>query len=554
MMARIEVGLKSLDTKFMHCCYPADDEAVYDPAGLPPHPRSQSGPSSSNSLLGGEGRSPTTRTRRPTRRQATRATARVASRTGQYATSASPLFDEYVRLLNVGAPTSPGPIGPDDALVVVDMQRDFVPLHSIDNPDGGRFGVPEGDHIVLACVQLIEHFVARGGYVAATRDYHPHDHASFLTEGGHFPVHCVQGTRGSYLMPEISQALARGKRLAPDRVHVAFKAMHEDVDSFGGLPYINGGHKRIITRARGRDSHELGCQMGCAAAPWTGSLLLKQSGIAAALADKSGKTPIDMDCPPDAFACVKDSHDRNLNSLHEVLKKFKRVFVCGLALDFCVLDTCVNGSALKFKTVAMVLDAARAAHIPGLGLYGSGFLSDPKEVVGKIRDAGVSLVSVEGVTGTHPYAYVEAQSNFPNSLGPFAINTTPEMSVTLEHTETHITYRVTDGLRVTDVLPIDAQHGRCSPIAPLPAGWPGAPDTAVALCWAHPMEHFHAALRRDHTTKWQLAFLSLSASGPLQFALYGGWLLLDARGEVICVQSISIESGPESEYELIHPS
>jgi hypothetical protein len=94
-----------------------------------------------------------------------------------------------------------------------------------------------------------------------------------------------------------------------------------------------------------------------------------------------------------------------------VLKKFKRVFVCGLALDFCVLDTCVNASALKFKTVAMVLDAARAAHIPGLGLYGSGFLSDPKEVVGKIRDAGVSLVSVEGVTGTHPYAYVAQLTN-----------------------------------------------------------------------------------------------------------------------------------------------
>jgi hypothetical protein len=90
---------------------------------------------------------------------------------------------------------------------------------------------------------------------------------------------------------------------------------------------------------------------------------------------------------------------------------FKRVFVCGLALDFCVLDTCVNASALKFKTVAMVLDAARAAHIPGLGLYGSGFLSDPKEVVGKIRDAGVSLVSVEGVTGTHPYAYVAQLTN-----------------------------------------------------------------------------------------------------------------------------------------------
>ena len=155
--------------------------------------------------------------------------------------------------------------------------------------------------------------------------------------------------------------------------------------------------------------------------------------------------------------------------------------------------------------------------------------------------------------GAHslPHRYVEAQSNFPNSLGPFSINTNPEMSVTLEHTETHITYRVTEGLRVTDVLPIDAQHGRCSPIAPLPAGWPGAPEKAVALCWAHPMEHFHETLRRDHTTKWQLAFLSLSAYGPLQFALYGGWLLLDAHGAVICVQSISIESGPESECELI---
>ena len=30
----------------------------------------------------------------------------------------------------------------------------------------------------------------------------------------------------------------------------------------------------------------------------------------------------------------------------------------------------------------MVLDAARAAHIPGVGAFGSGFLSDPSEAVG----------------------------------------------------------------------------------------------------------------------------------------------------------------------------
>mgnify|MGYP001263972251 CR=1 FL=1 len=34
----------------------------------------------------------------------------------------------------------------DDALLVIDMQRDFVPKSS-ENLDGVRFGVPEGDHV-----------------------------------------------------------------------------------------------------------------------------------------------------------------------------------------------------------------------------------------------------------------------------------------------------------------------------------------------------------------------------------------------------------------------
>ena len=73
-------------------------------------------------------------------------------------------------------------ITPSDALVVIDMQRDFVPK-SVSNTDGGRFGVPEGDHIVPACEQLIQHFVQQGAYVV-----HSHGH-------GGAPKKCMVPTR-----------------------------------------------------------------------------------------------------------------------------------------------------------------------------------------------------------------------------------------------------------------------------------------------------------------------------------------------------------------------
>ena len=67
---------------------------------------------------------------------------------------------------------------------------------------------------------------------------------------------------------------------------VAFKAMHEDVDSFGGLPYVDGGDGRITKRGGPQGllpERALGCSLGCVSAPWTGALVLKQSGLQAAL-------------------------------------------------------------------------------------------------------------------------------------------------------------------------------------------------------------------------------------------------------------------------------
>ena len=80
---------------------------------------------------------------------------------GGFACYASPLFKEYLGLLGdgVGAPAGIGEITPTDALLIIDMQRDFVPKSST-NTDGGRFGVAEGDHLIPLCEQLI-HYVRR---------------------------------------------------------------------------------------------------------------------------------------------------------------------------------------------------------------------------------------------------------------------------------------------------------------------------------------------------------------------------------------------------------
>ena len=323
-------------------------------------------------------------------------------------TDDSPLFSEFLNLVGKKVESSVvDPIGPGDALLVIDMQNDFVPV-SGDNPHGGRFGVPEGDHIVPIIRNLIEHFVERGATVCASRDYHPHDHASFVAQGGPFPAHCVQGTNGSQLLQPIAASLAAGvqkagsdhvfvvfkerlfkhtrhvtsqahgvsrpyhvaslahvhpliqlavvmsephsspRRFAPHHyccLGVAWQAMHEQIDSFGAFPYADGGVGRIVNNTSGGEIG-IACCMGCAAAPWTGSLVLKQSAISFCLDCDDGSTP-DMNAPPDIFATLTDGQDRGMNNLQEALKPMKRLFVCGLALDFCVLDTSAHPPSTK---------------------------------------------------------------------------------------------------------------------------------------------------------------------------------------------------------------
>mgnify|MGYP006280808527 CR=1 FL=1 len=82
-----------------------------------------------------------------------------------------------------------------DALILVDMQNDFV--------SGGALPVPDGDAVVPILNRYIKRFHAHDLPVIATRDWHPPNHCSFREQGGPWPPHCVQGTRGAEFVPEL---------------------------------------------------------------------------------------------------------------------------------------------------------------------------------------------------------------------------------------------------------------------------------------------------------------------------------------------------------------
>lgn len=84
-------------------------------------------------------------------------------------------------------------MSPEDALLVVDVQRDFCP--------GGALPVPEGDRVVNVLNRWIDEALAVGALIVASRDWHPPDHVSFEAQGGPWSKHCVQGTPGAEIHP-----------------------------------------------------------------------------------------------------------------------------------------------------------------------------------------------------------------------------------------------------------------------------------------------------------------------------------------------------------------
>ena len=124
-----------------------------------------------------------------------------------------------------------------NALILVDLQNDFV--------RGGALPVPDGDGIVPVVNQLQRQF----DLVVATQDWHPPDHGSFaVNHAGKrvydvtdlhglpqvlWPVHCVQGTAGADLVPGLDRS-----RVA----RVFQKGTDPAIDSYSG--FFDNGHRK----------------------------------------------------------------------------------------------------------------------------------------------------------------------------------------------------------------------------------------------------------------------------------------------------------------------
>ena len=124
-----------------------------------------------------------------------------------------------------------------NALIIVDLQNDFLP--------GGALPVPHGDEIIALANKLQRKFEL----VLATKDWHPPDHGSFAAnhpgkkpgdrimldgiEQILWPVHCVQNTYGAEFAPAFDTS-----RIA----QVFHKGVERNIDSYS--TFFDNAHRR----------------------------------------------------------------------------------------------------------------------------------------------------------------------------------------------------------------------------------------------------------------------------------------------------------------------
>jgi nicotinamidase/pyrazinamidase len=124
---------------------------------------------------------------------------------------------------------------PTDALLVIDMQLDFLP--------GGALAVTGGDVIIPGIHALASHF----DHVILTQDWHPLGHISFASTFGKqpftdtieasygtqtlWPDHCIQGSPGADLHPGLD---------IPHAELILRKGFRKDIDSYSAFTENDG--------------------------------------------------------------------------------------------------------------------------------------------------------------------------------------------------------------------------------------------------------------------------------------------------------------------------
>jgi nicotinamidase/pyrazinamidase len=105
-----------------------------------------------------------------------------------------------------------------DALLIVDVQRDFLP--------GGALGVPEGDQVIPVLNRYVAQAQRTGARVFASRDWHPSTHCSFKEQGGIWPPHCIAQTPGAEFPPELH---------LPAETQIIDKAVRPELEAYSAF-------------------------------------------------------------------------------------------------------------------------------------------------------------------------------------------------------------------------------------------------------------------------------------------------------------------------------
>jgi len=183
-------------------------------------------------------------------------------------------------------------IHPTDALLLIDLQPDFMP--------GGALAVAGGDEIL----PIINLLAAKFDHVILTQDWHPPQHISFASSHPGqapfsqievaygpqtlWPDHCLQGSAGALLHPQVT---------VPHAELILRKGFRREIDSYSA--FLENDHRT-------------------------------PTGLAAYLRERG----------------------------------LQRLFIAGLAYDYCVRFSAIDGKALGFETT-VIEDATRAVGLPG---------------------------------------------------------------------------------------------------------------------------------------------------------------------------------------------
>ena len=190
------------------------------------------------------------------------------------------------------------------ALVVVDLQNDFA-------DPAGSLAVHGGANLVPIINGEIAMARSAGSTVVFTQDWHPESTPHFAKDGGTWPVHCVAGTWGAELHPDV------------------------DVEAAAAAPRVRKG-------ANGEDGY-------------------------------SGFTMRDP-----------ETGETTATELETLLRDAgaTRVVVCGLATDYCVNSTALDGIKEGFR-VRVLFDAIRAVDLEQ---------GDGERAIAEVERAGGEIV------------------------------------------------------------------------------------------------------------------------------------------------------------------